>query len=222
MKKKDVIPSMSFSVVAASVLFILALSLFSVLAHEVVIEKEDWFDSKVFFFLNNYTTPFIIKLSRLLTFFGSGTFLLPAYAVIIILLVYKKRKTDAVDLAILVITSRLLTYVLKNVFSRPRPGSPLFKDTFTYSFPSGHTFSSFVFFSVIAWEIWRSRMATKWKWVCITGCTLFSLAIGMSRIILRYHFASDVLAGLNLALAYVLLFFWLQKKWRKGRTAPSH
>ncbi|OYX96929.1 MAG: hypothetical protein B7Y76_08400, partial [Sphingobacteriia bacterium 35-40-5] len=185
--------------------------------HEVVTEKEDWFDSRVFAILSNYSTNFSIQLFRGFTFFGSGTFLFPAYTIILAWLFYKHRKTDAIDIALLAITSSLLLHVLKISFARHRPELPLLTDSNTYSFPSGHTLSSFVFLSILVWRLWQSDIDTKWKWTFTIISVLLSLAIGVSRIVLRYHYASDVVAGFSLGVAYVLLFFWLRNIWRRNK-----
>lgn len=206
----------SFFPIAAIILFFIAFALFGIIAHEVVTEKEDWFDSTVFAFFNNYSTNFNIQLFNIFTFLGSGTFLFPAYAIILVWLYYKHRKADALDIALLAISSSLLLHSFKIYFARHRPELPLLSQLNTYSFPSGHTLSSFVFLSVLVWSVWQSELVNKWKWVFTILFALLSLAIGVSRIVLRYHYASDVLAGFSLGLAYVLLFFWLRNLWRRN------
>ena len=180
-------------------------------------EKEDWFDSRVFAFFHSYSTNFSIQLFRVFTFFGSGTFLFPAYTIILAWLFYKHRRADAIDIAVLAITSSLLLHVLKISFATHRPELPLLTDSNTFSFPSGHTLSSFVLLSVLVWRLWQSDIVTKWKWTFTIIFVLLSRAIGVSRIVLRYHYASDVLAGFSLGVAYVLLFFWLRKIWRMSK-----
>ncbi|MER3470732.1 MAG: hypothetical protein C4330_05215 [Chitinophagaceae bacterium] len=45
----------------------------------------------------------------------------------------------------------------------------------------------------------------------------FSISIGISRIVLRYHYASDVLAGFALGYAWVLFSLWLLNKILKAQ-----
>lgn len=216
MNNKNDFVSVLSKVTLAIAIFIISFAVFSLLAHEVVIENEDWFDSKAFAFFNTYSSPASIQLFKFFTFFGSTYFLFPAYFLMIGWLLYKHRKADAINVGIIAITSTLLLYGLKAFFGRQRPDKPLFQALTDNSFPSGHALSSFIFCSVLVRLVWQSGLNTKKKWAIALFLLLFSLVIGISRIALRYHFASDVLAGLSLGVAYVLLFFWLQGKIRRN------
>jgi membrane-associated phospholipid phosphatase len=215
MEDKNGKVSISGKLISAILLFCISLLFFSIISHEVVIEKEDWFDKSVFDYLHTYSSPLTLNLFNFLTFFGSSAFIFPAYLILVLLLIYKNRKSDAIDVGILGITSTILLYILKISFARARPDFPLINQSTTYSFPSGHTLSAFIFFSILVIEVWKFKIQKKWQITLTILFAFLSLAVALSRIILRYHFASDVLAGLSLGIAYVLLFFWLRKKWRK-------
>ncbi len=205
----------SGKLISAILLFCISVLFFSTISHEIVIEKEDWFDIRVFEYLHIYSSPLTLNLFNFLTFFGSSAFIFPAYLILILLLIYKNRKSDAIDVGILGITSTILLYILKISFARARPDFPLMSQLTTYSFPSGHTLSAFIFFSVLVVEVWKFKIQNKWKISLTILFAFLSLAVALSRIVLRYHYASDVLAGISLGIAYLLLFFWLRKKWRK-------
>jgi undecaprenyl-diphosphatase len=208
--KKRII-HISTSVLLAAVLFIILLFVFSLVAHEIVLENEDWFDTHAFDFLKSRSTPAVIAVFKFITFFGSPRFFLPAYVILILLLLYRHRREDALHVALLGIISTLLMFGLKRVFARGRPELPLFRELTNYSFPSGHALSSFVFCSAIIWLVWKSQIAKAWKIAIACFLLFFSLCIGISRIVLRYHYASDVLAGFCLGFGWVLLYFLLQK-----------
>ncbi len=202
----------SFKILAAILLFLISVTIFSLLAHEVVIENEDWFDSTTFTFLKSWSSPFVIRIFELLTFFGSTYFLFSAYIIVIITLLYKRQKKEALDMGILGVTSTILLHGLKAIFSRHRPEFPLLRELKDYSFPSGHAFSSFIFFGALAWLIWKTSIHKKWKWLLALFFISLATVIGISRIVLRYHYASDVVAGLSLGIACILLFLW----WREA------
>src|SRR5947207_462720 len=104
------IRNISIETLLFSFLFLLSLVVFAILAHEVVGENEDWFDTKVFTFLKGYSTPAFIEFFKLLTFFGSTWFLLAAYCILVIYLLIRRRREDAINVAIIAITSTLLLY----------------------------------------------------------------------------------------------------------------
>jgi undecaprenyl-diphosphatase len=156
----------------------------------------------------------MISVFHFLTFFGSSNFLFIAYILLVIWLFFNKRKNDGIDILIVGITSTLLMFGLKNIFRRHRPEFPLFKELSSYSFPSGHALSSFVFCSVLIWLTWQTHWKPGWKWVLTILLVAFSISIGISRIVLRYHYASDVVAGFSLGFAWVLLSLWVQQKFR--------
>jgi undecaprenyl-diphosphatase len=209
---KREIAAVSIKAILASLLFLLAVMLFAFLADEVVLENEDIFDSRVFYFFKSFSTPGFIKLMKTITFFGSSYFLFPAYVIVIGWLFIKHKKTEATDILIIALSSTVLMFVLKQFFHRHRPDLPLFKALTNYSFPSGHALSSFIFCCALIYLIRKGNLQQRWKWLFTILLLLFSISIGVSRIVLRYHYASDVLAGFCLGFAWVLFSLWLQKK----------
>jgi membrane-associated phospholipid phosphatase len=205
----------SFKVLLFSFLFLCSIALFALLAHEVVGENEDWFDTRVFNFLKDRSSHATIIFFKYLTFLGSTYFLLSAYVVVVGYLFLKHRIADAIDIAIIGITSFALLQGLKVFFARHRPPLPLFDALSNYSFPSGHALSSFIFCSVLIRLVWKSHWNKKWKYLLSGLLILLAILIGISRIVLRYHYASDVVAGFCLGFAWVLFSFWLQGKIRK-------
>ena len=213
--------TLSAKLILVSLLFIAAIFLFGYLADEVVLEKEDLFDSRVFHFLAQFATPRLVDAAHTITFFGSSYFFFPAYTLLILYFVFRRKPAYALDIALVGISSTLLMTVMKHVFHRQRPDHPIFKALTNYSFPSGHALSSFIFCSVLIYIIWHGRLATSWKWILSLLLFLFALCIGISRIILRYHYASDVLAGMCLGFAWALFSMWLLRKFRHHKR-PSY
>src|SRR6476620_2754992 len=123
-----------------------------------------------------------------------------------------------INRAIIAITSSALMFVLKEFFHRKRPDLPLIRTLDNFSFPSGHALSSFIFCSVLVYLVWKGGLHRAWKWVLSALLMLFSICIGISRIVLRYHYASDVIAGFCLALAWVIFSLWLEKKLTSRKT----
>ncbi len=96
-----------------------------------------------------------------------------------------------------------LNQLLKAIVQRPRPdGFRLIAET-GYSFPSGHSMISMAFFGLLAWMVWTYE---KDRVLARIWCVLFSLVIvmvGVSRIYLGVHYASDVLGGFCVSLIWL-------------------
>lgn len=213
-KETNNVGTLSIKLVLVSLLFIAALFIFGYVADEVVLEKEDIFDSRVFHFLSQFASPGFINVAHVLTFFGSTYFFFPAYALLIVYFFIRRKPGYALDIAVVGISSTLLMTFLKNIFHRQRPDHPIFKALTNYSFPSGHALSSFIFCSVLIYIVWHGRLSNGWKWTLSVMLFLFAVSIGISRIVLRYHYASDVLAGMCLGFAWAMLSLWVLRKFR--------
>jgi undecaprenyl-diphosphatase len=218
---KKIFGLIPISILLAGVLFIIALFVFSFVAHEVVLEHEKRFDSRVFSFFHEHLSQREVGILHFITFFGSHWFLFPAYTILIIVYLLRGHKQDALDIGVIGFTSMVLLFTLKHLFQRTRPDLPLFKAVAGYSFPSGHALSSFIFCAIlihlIRWSKWRPWL----KWTVCIFLLLFSIAIGISRIVLRVHYPTDVLAGFCLGFAWVTLLLTIQERLRKKMHLPS-
>jgi undecaprenyl-diphosphatase len=201
-----------------SLLFIVCLFGFGYLAHEIVGENETAFDARAFHFFAGFSSPGFININRVFTFFGATYFSIPAYIILLTILFLSGRKSDGINIAIVAVTSTVLMFGLKEFFRRKRPDLPVIRTLDNFSFPSGHALSSFIFCSVLVYLVWKGKMSLTWKWALSVLLILFSVCIGISRIVLRYHYASDVLAGFCLALAWVIFSLWLEKKLTSRKT----
>jgi undecaprenyl-diphosphatase len=219
---KRLVKDIPLKLLMVSGLFLLAVFLFAFIAHEVIFEKDSVFDNKAFQFFHSYTTPGLIQLAVIFSFFGSHLFFIPAYILLCTYFFLRKKKRLAIDILIIGITSTLLMFFLKDLFHRQRPDLPLIKTLHNYSFPSGHALCSFVFCSILVYITWLSKLSKGPKTALSIFFILFSIAIGLSRIVLRYHFASDVLAGFSLGFAWVLFSLWTLNKFSKRARPGRH
>ena len=202
-------------------LFLVALFLFGFLANEVVLEKKDLFDTAAFRFFEPFATPAMLRFAKGITFFGSSYFFLPAYSLLVLYFLFRRRRAYALDIALVGVSSTLLLRLLKHLFRRQRPEHPVFDALTNYSFPSGHALSSFIFCSVLIYIVWNGKLQKIWKSLLSFLLLLFALCIGISRIVLRYHYASDVAAGFCIGIAWALLSLWLLKKIRRRTVQPE-
>ncbi|MEO5501726.1 MAG: phosphatase PAP2 family protein [Ginsengibacter sp.] len=195
------------------ILFLLTLFIFVYIADEMVAENETHFDTQLVTVVNQHQSPAATHFFESVTFFGSSYFLLPAYIVLIIILLIKKRKKTALNIGIVGATSTAVLHLLKEIFKRTRPSDPLLAHVTGFSFPSGHSFSSFTFFALVIYLFCQMKISTLAK-VAI-GVFFFSCAalIAYSRVYLHVHYPSDVIAGFCLSVIWLLLsYYFLRKK----------
>ena len=211
-KKEKIVELISLKVLIVAVLFIVSVFAFAFLAKGVVEGRERKIDNNIFNFFNQFSTPHVISAMETISFFGSIQFLIPAYIVLIGYFVVRKKYRNAIDIAIVGVTSSALMFALKAIFHRQRPNLPIIKGIYTYSFPSGHALSSFIFCSILIFIIRNGNWKNIYKWITTILLLLFSITIGISRIVLRAHYPTDVIASFCLGIVWVIVSLWLLKK----------
>ena len=212
-------------ILITAIVFLLALFTFSLIVHEAVYEREDVFDSSVIRFFAAHSSRQFIAAMKSITFMGSTSFLLPAYLVLILWLLFVRKPQQAFDIAVVAISSTAMMFALKEFFKRQRPALPIIKNVSGYSFPSGHSLSSFIFCTVLIYLVWNGRWPKPLKAVVIVLLVLLALTIGLSRVVLNVHYATDVIGGLCLGMIWAIISFFLIKRLRKkaipASTAPD-
>ena len=210
--KKYVLELISIKVLVVSILFVFCLFAFAYIADEAVFENENKFDSSVFSFFAPFSTPGLVSVMKVFTFFGSVQFLVPAYIFLIGYFLMKKKYRYASDIAIIGVTSSAMMFWLKDLFHRERPMLPIIQGLSTYSFPSGHALSSFILCSIFIFIIRNGHWKPLYKWIVTILLLSFAITIGVSRIVLKVHYPTDVVASLCLGIAWVIFSLWLLKK----------
>lgn len=100
----------------------------------------------------------------------------------------------------------LLNVLLKELVQRPRPEDINLVVETGFSFPSGHSMVAMAFFGLLVWLVWHYERDRTLRLACCAGFSLIILLIGISRIYLGVHYASDVLAGFCISLAWLAMY----------------
>lgn len=208
-RKKGLFHFLSLKLVAVSALFIGCIFAFGLITHEVIFEKERELDDDVFRFFDKISSPGLIHIMKFFTFFGSAGFLISAYSFLVTYFIARRKYRYGIHIAILSLSSTLLMFAIKSLTQRKRPEVPIIKGITNFSFPSGHALGSFILCSIFIYIIWHGRLSAELKWLYSVLLILFSITIGVSRIVLKVHYPTDVLASFSLGLVWVILSFWV-------------
>lgn len=132
------------------------------------------------------------------------TITLVAIAVAVLLWVARQR-----DLALLWVVAisgnALLNVSLKALFERARPPfDASVASAAGWSFPSGHSSGTVVTFGMLAF-LARRLLPPRWQLAALLAAVTLAFSVGVSRVLLRVHYFSDVVAGFCSGLAWLLL-----------------
>jgi undecaprenyl-diphosphatase len=113
---------------------------------------------------------------------------------------------------------------IKHRFERERPTliEALVKEG-TFSFPSGHSFISLVFYGIVTYFWMKSHPRLRDRAFILFSSVNFTALIGASRVYLGVHYPSDVLAGYAAAVPWLTacLTAYTQYERRAPRLLPA-
>jgi membrane-associated phospholipid phosphatase len=194
-------------------LFLGALVLFVNMIRRVFFLHNNRFDGKVFTYLDKHVSPENNQVMVFFTYLGRHEFLIPANLLLIAYFLFiKKHKWYSIKIPAIAISSLALMFGLKNLFDRDRPLVPLLEEARGLSFPSGHALMSVTFYGLLIYIVFKGFKNKAFKWTLISMLLLLILTIGFSRIYLRVHYASDVIAGFCVGLLWLVICVWILNK----------
>lgn len=135
-------------------------------------------------------SPAVVAAMRVLTHLGDAWFLLPALGVLFAL-VPEARARWWLWLGLLLIS--LVAEPVKYVVARPRP------EALSFGYPSGHATTAAAFFGALMYLAGGFRPGARTTVRAVAP--LLIIVVALSRVMLRKHWPSDVVAGIALGLA---------------------
>lgn len=160
----------------------------------------EWFDSTILNWFQTIQNPILTPIMKIFTILGEGGAVWIILG-LILLIQNKTRKTGMAVLISLLFCLIVGNLLLKNIAARPRPcwRSPevdmLISIPKDYSFPSGHTMSSFA--AAMSVFLWKKR----WGLLAGAGAVL----VASSRMYFYVHYPTDILAGLLIGTLLAIL-----------------
>lgn len=114
------------------------------------------------------------------------------------------RWRDPLILVVAMLASTAVSVVVKALVARPRPSDEFMTVPgveSSFSFPSGHTIGATTLVLVTAYLMWTRRPTRRLLLLWITISVVVILVVAVSRLYLGYHFVTDVVAAVCLAVA---------------------
>lgn len=170
---------------------------------EVMIGVINWFDARIYEIIKMLNASGMTKAMIVITNFASAAVLI---ILSIILLYQVKNKKVGMYIIINLVLVFLLNQILKHTFNRNRPGIHPLIEASGYSFPSGHSMISLGFYGFLIYLICKNIKNKKMKilYSFLLGIIIF--LVGISRIYLGVHYATDVLGGFLFGFLYLIFY----------------
>lgn len=192
--------SFSFFVMLAAVW------VFVLIADGVLEGSTQRMDEAVLTWMAAHRTETLDRIALDITALGNTATLAVLVLSVSIFLWLTRHRLSVYLLLVAVIGGAVLSWVLKDVFDRPRPDIVAWGvDVLSQSFPSGHSMAAVVAYGSVAYLGGRLEPTPTLRWTTWTLAGLLILAIGASRIYLGVHYPSDVVAGYVAGLAWTAL-----------------
>jgi membrane-associated phospholipid phosphatase len=197
---------LSVDLIVLLIAFILAFIVFIWIAKYIFLDDKTAFDDNAFNFLKGWVSDINTNVMEGFTFLGKYQFLLPAHLLLTLWFLFvRKHRWYTIKVPVIGASSALIMLFLKDTFQRPRPLIPLLEPVEGLSFPSGHAFCSMTFFGLLIYFVWKHWKNVYARYIVSFLLLITIFMIGLSRVYLRVHHASDVLAGFCLGLIWLVI-----------------
>jgi len=179
-------------------------------------------DPPVWEWMVDHRSPGLTSVAIFVTEVGSTISMTVIAAATIIFLLIKHRRGDAVLVAVVAAGAGLLVRFGKATVGRERPPVDYRLVTETNeSFPSGHALASAAILGVVLVVLLPFIKSKRARVAVLIGVGLFVLAIGLSRLYLGVHWATDVIGGWVTGLAWLALCLTVRQVWRQTHGKPE-
>lgn len=174
---------------------------------DLLLDKEiSAFDEKIYYWVRYYSSDFLDFIMLGATFLGNRQFIIFfALGVLIYFLFIKPHRWYSIQIPAVALGSISANITLKHLFDRERPILEHMVDASGLSFPSGHAMFNLSFYGLLLFIIWKHAPNNIIRYTFASLLVLLIFLIGISRIYLGVHYASDVFAGFAAGFLWLIL-----------------
>ncbi|TGE08101.1 phosphatase PAP2 family protein [Hymenobacter fodinae] len=178
--------------------------IFLALSREVFDQDAATFDASAFRWTRQLFGPERQQWVQGITFLASRNFITATALLLVGWLLVRRRRWYSLLVPVVALGSITLNLVLKQFYHRPRPLLPLVSAS-GLSFPSGHAMISASFYGLLIYLVQAHVRSAALRWGLTTGLAALIILIGLTRVYLRVHYATDVLAGFTAGLVWLIV-----------------
>ena len=153
-------------------------------------------------------TPILIIFSKIIAYALDPVVLIIVSLILATYLYFKISKKKGLFLATTILLTGIIIIALKEIFQRARPINALITES-SFSMPSGHATMAVIFFGLIIYLFTSKKNKIK---IYVTT-TLIILLIGFTRIYLRVHWLTDIIAGFSIGGIILITSILIYKKY---------
>lgn len=202
------------------ILYLVSIILIAFALNIAFLNKTASFDHAVFNWVDGLVSSPRTDFMLFITFLGNHKFLIPANLLLLFFYLFiRKDRRLSIRVSAIALSSLAIKQLLKNIFQRLRPETPLLEQVRGFSFPSGHALFAVTFFGLLIYIAWREFKNIWVRTIAILICSILIFLISLSRIYLRVHYASDVIAGLAIGFIWLRLVLWIIDRVEQRRDA---
>ncbi|UYZ65045.1 phosphatase PAP2 family protein [Hymenobacter weizhouensis] len=178
---------------------------FLALGREVFDQDAASFDAGAFRWVRRLLGPGRQQWVEALTFLASRYFITAAgLGLSLVFLLRRRHRWYSLLVPVVALGSITLNLLLKQFYQRPRPLLPLTSAS-GLSFPSGHAMISASFYGLLMYLAWTHVQRPALRYALTASLAVLILLIGLTRVYLRVHYATDVLAGFMAGAVWLLV-----------------
>lgn len=192
---------------------LVAIIIFGIIVYYLNLGTIIHFDNIIYDAISKTINSGLTQFLKIVTTLGGP---LGIICILILLTIFIKKKSYKKYIWLNLIIIFAINQLLKLLFYRERPNINRLVEENGFSFPSGHSMVSTAFYGFLIYLIYKEINNKKIRNILITILVILVATIGISRIYLGVHYASDVIGGISLAVAYLIIYIKIIKQnWTK-------
>lgn len=166
------------------------------------------FDTAIYNVISAIKCPIVTSIMKFISFFASPLFCI--ISVVLFFLIIKNKDLGKLYTLNLVLAF-ILNTVIKLIFARERPIEINLIEEMGYSFPSAHAMISLCVYGFLSYILVKSKLPKNYKIIGVSLMVILTILIGISRIYLGVHFASDVLGGFACGMVFLVTYIKINR-----------